>query len=149
MSKSMEVPIAPDTFESVVHSVVVHASLAVTYERWNKVEDYPSFMEGVREIRWLDEKRFNLQSEFGGSLFESVCEVVLRIPERRIAWRTLSGPDSSGVVCFERSKDGHTEVTLKMRFNPADGWEQVDEVRARLTRNLNRFKTLVEQGASR
>ena len=115
----------------------------VVYERWNRVEDYPAFMEGVQEIQWLDEKRFILKSEFAGTVFESVCEVVLRIPAKRLAWRTLSGPDSSGVVCFEPVGEG-TAVTLKLRYNPGDGWSDESVVKARLERNLERFKKLVE-----
>src|SRR5436309_10525680 len=101
-------------------------------------------MEGVNEIRWLYEKRFVLISEFGGSLFESLCEVVLRIPGKRIAWRTLTGTDSSGVVCFESVGTGGVEVTLKMRYNPNDGWSDEKEIKARISRNLARFKKLVE-----
>jgi uncharacterized membrane protein len=130
--------------KAVEHSVTIGANAQVVYERWDRGEEFPSFMEGVKEIRWLDEKRFVLISEFGGSLFESLCEVVLRIPGKRIAWRTLTGTDSSGVVCFESVGTGGVEVTLKMRYNPNDGWSDEKEIKARISRNLARFKKLVE-----
>jgi uncharacterized membrane protein len=126
------------------HTVTVNANIQVVYERWSRMEEFPSFMEGVKEIRWLDEKRFSLISEFGGSLFESLCEVVLRIPGRRIAWRTLTGADSSGVVCFESAGTNAVDVTLKMRYNPNDGWNDEAVLKARIERNLGRFKKLVE-----
>ena len=105
-------------------------------------------MEGVREIRWLDEKRFSLKSENDGELFHSLCELTLRIPERRMAWRTLEGPDSSGVACFQNTGGGTTELTLKMRYNPESGWHNIKEVEERLQRNLGRFRDLVESGRS-
>ena len=103
-------------------------------------------MEGVREIRRLDEKRFSLKSENGGEYFLSICEITLRIPDRRMAWRTLEGPDSSGVACFQNAGGGFTEVTLKMRYNSESGWKDRVQVEERLRRNLDRFKSLVESG---
>jgi len=129
-------------------TVTVQAPIGVVFERWSRVEDFPSFMEGVREIRWLDEKRFSLKSENGGQYFHSTCELTLRIPERRMAWRTLEGPDSSGVACFQNAGGGWTEVTLKMRYNPVSGWQDRQQVEDRLRRNLDRFKEFVEKGQS-
>ena len=105
-------------------------------------------MEGVREIRWLDEKKFSLKSENDGEFYHSLCELTLRIPERRMAWRTLEGPDCSGVTCFQLAPGGCTEVTLKMRYNPETGWHNRKQVEERLQRNMNRFKELVEAGRS-
>lgn len=137
-----------DSIVSLEHTVVVAATVGVVFERWDRAEDFPKFMEGVREIYWLDEKRFSLKSESGGTLFESICEVVLRIPGKRLAWRTLSGPDSSGVACFEKSGADCTEVTLKMRFDPETGWQDREEVELRMRRNLERFKELLETAAA-
>ena len=137
-------PHDPQVF--VQYTVLVEAPIKAVYDRWNRVEEFPSFMEGVREIAWLDERRFSLKSEHEGKHFLSICEIALRIPERRMAWRTLEGPDSSGVACFQNVGAGRTEVTLKMRYNPNDGWQNTAEVEARLRRNLDRFKALVESG---
>lgn len=129
-------------------TVTIHASIADVFARWTRVEDFPSFMEGVREICWLDDQRFSLKSENDGQTFLSICQLTLRIPERRMAWRTLEGPDSSGVACFQNAGGGRTEVTLKMRYNPDDGWQNREQVTSRLQRNLQRFKDLVEGGRS-
>ena len=136
---------APDERHvALQRSVLIEASVAEVYARWDRLEELPQFMEGVREIAWLDARRFSLKSEHEGQYFLSICEIALRIPERRIAWRTLEGPDSSGVACFQNAGGGRTEVTLKMRYNPADGWQNTELVEARLQRNLERFKALVE-----
>ena len=132
-------------FTSIERSVLVEASIQKVYEAWSRFEDFPQFMEGVVEMRRVDERRFVLISESGGKTYESTCDIVLSIPQRRLAWRTVSGPDSSGVACFEVAKSGGTEVTLKMRYNPADGWQDEEEVTTRLERNLGRFKDRVEK----
>lgn len=142
-----DTPPPHDPHVFVQYAVLIEAPIQAVYERWNRVEEFPSFMEGVREIAWLDERRFSLKSEHEGQHFLSICEIALRIPERRMAWRTLEGPDSSGVACFQNVGGGRTEVTLKMRYNPDDGWQNTAEVEARLRRNLDRFKALLETGS--
>ena len=131
-------------FVSIDCSVVIQAPIAEVFDRWCRVEDFPTFMEGVREIRWLDDKKFSLKSENDGQFYLSLCELTLRIPERRMAWRTLEGPDCSGVACFQNAGGGCTEVTLKMRYNPETGWHNRIQVEQRLGRNMKRFKDLVE-----
>jgi hypothetical protein len=137
----------PSSFISVEHTVTIAAPIGDVFERWQRIEDYARFMEGVREISWLDEKRFRLQSESGGELYESICEMVLKIPEKRLAWRTLSGADSSGAACFERAHDGGTTMTLKMRSDSGSGWQDSAQVAERLRGNLERFKALMEAEA--
>jgi uncharacterized membrane protein len=138
------IPPAPNPFISIDCTVLIDAPISEVFEHWNRVEAFPTFMEGVREIRWLDEKKFSLKSENDGQYFHSLCELTLRIPERRMAWRTLEGPDCSGVACFQLAGGGRTEVTLKMRYNPDTGWQNREQVEQRLGRNLSRFKALVE-----
>jgi uncharacterized membrane protein len=64
---------------------------------------------------------------------------VLRIPERRIAWRSTSDGFMSGVVSFEPRSNEETEVTLKIRsiFDPP-------RLARRLEEYLGNFKRLVE-----
>jgi uncharacterized membrane protein len=143
-----QIPQAPNSFISVDSTVTIDAPITEVFERWCRVEDFPNFMEGVREIRWLDEKKFSLKSENDGEFYHSLCELTLRIPERRMAWRTLEGPDCSGVTCFQMANGGRTEVTLKMRYNPETGWHNRQQVEDRLKRNMSRFKALVEGAKS-
>ncbi len=135
-------------FIAIHQMVLVRAPISEVFERWCRLEDFPSFMEGVREIRWLDDRRFSLKSENDGQFFHSTCELTLRIPDRRMAWRTIEGPDSAGVACFQNAGGGWTEVTLKMRYDSKGGWRNRHQVEGRMRRNLNRFKELVEGGKS-
>jgi len=143
MSKRPSSAVWETKHATATSTVRVGATVDVVFARWNRMEEFPSFMEGVLEIRRLNEKQFILKSESGGEFFESLCEIVLMIPQKRLAWRTLSGPESSGVVCFERAKEG-TEVTLKMRYDSESGWNNQEQVKSRMQGNLERFKALVE-----
>ena len=47
-----QIPSAPNPFVSVDCTVSIQAPITEVFERWSRVEDFPTFMEGVREIRW-------------------------------------------------------------------------------------------------
>jgi hypothetical protein len=57
----------PPTFISVEHTVTIAAPISDVFERWQRIEDYPRFMEGVREISWLDESAFGCAPNRAGS----------------------------------------------------------------------------------
>ena len=46
---------------------------------------------------------------------KGVFHIILQIPGRRIAWRSVSDGFMSGVVSFEPRSQEETEVTLKIR----------------------------------
>ncbi len=132
--------------ESVEHTTLVHASASVVYTIWRRFENFPHFMEGVVAMEPLEGRKFLLRVENGGHTFESVCEIILDVPERRLAWRTLVGADSSGVVRFEFQGRDCTRVTLLIKYDPEHGWSDREQVVTRTMQNLERFKELVESG---
>jgi uncharacterized membrane protein len=131
--------------KSVEESIHVKASATVAFREWRNFENFPSFMEGVDSIERLEGPFFLLRSENAGIHYESLCEIILEIPDRRIAWRTLSGASSMGVVRFEFQSGPSTLITLVMHYEPEDGWQSHEQVVTRLRTNLRRFKDLVER----
>lgn len=71
---------------------------------------------------------------------------MLESPQRRVAWRTTSGGESSGVVSFEPEADGRTEIRFKMLYDAHGGWSDPAALSERLESNLENFKKLVEPG---
>jgi uncharacterized membrane protein len=100
------------TFDSVGASIIVDAPAADVYSHWIHVEEFPKFMGPVREIRRLEGDRFYWRVERSGREFESVSQIVLLIPNRRMAWRTVSGAESSGVVGFDPMAERKTLVSF-------------------------------------
>ena len=131
--------------EDVEKSIVVDAPVAPVYEQWTRIEEFPRFMQALKEVRRTGENQFLWRGEIHGQEFESATEVALQIPEHRLAWRSLSGPDSSGVVCFEPHAENQTLVTLKMKYLPDSGWQEPGELARRLEESLRRFKILMEE----
>ncbi len=133
---------------SIDRSIVVAAPLAQAFDLWAHVEGWPLFLKALRDVRRIDEKKmFHFKSEREG--IESEAEISLLIPEQRVAWRTLSGVESAGVVCLESLPDGQTQVSLKMIYAPDVGWHHPDALGRRLEFHLACFKEFIEQRPDR
>ena len=123
--------------------VVVKAPLNRVYDQWSRIEDLPKFIPPLREVRKIDDTHFSYTWHPNGDDQHGVFHIVLQIPGRRIAWRSMSNNFLSGVVYFEARSERETEVTLKIRsiFDPRSLSRRVEEY-------LGNFKRLVEQEKS-
>src|SRR5258707_11525735 len=86
-------------------SIVVKAPIANVYKRWLAFEDYPKFITAIKRVRRLDANHFVASLGFNGKQYDTTLEMILRVPERRLAWRTLAdhrAPDhfAAGVGFF-------------------------------------------------
>jgi uncharacterized membrane protein len=132
--------------ESVDKFIVVNAPAGCAYQLWADFENFPKFMKSLREVRRIDEKRYYIRSERRGTEYGIIVEISLQIPGRRIAWRTTSGEESSGVVSFEAEADGRTKVLFEMLYDSRAGWRDTVALSERLQSNLENFKKLIETG---
>jgi uncharacterized membrane protein len=133
---------APAAMNAARHFVLVKAPVDRVYERWSRLEDLPKFITPLREVRRIDDAHFSFTWHPDGSDQKGVFHIILQIPSRRIAWRTMSSGFMSGVVSFEPRSQEETEVTLKIRsiFDPPSLSHRVEEY-------LGNFKRLVESEA--
>jgi len=124
--------------------VVVKAPLNRVYEQWSRFEDLPKFIPSLRGVRRIDDTHFSYLWHPNGEDKQGIFQIVLQIPGRRIAWRTVSNGFMSGVVSFEPRSEQETEVILKIRsiFDPANLSPRVEEY-------LGNFKRLVERAEDR
>ena len=123
------------------HLVVVKAPVDRVYEQWSRLEDLPKFVTLLRKVQRIDETHFSYSWHPDGSDQKGVFHIILQVPSRRIAWRSMSNGFMSGVVSFEPRSQEETEVTLKIRsiFDPPSLSQRVEEY-------LGNFKRLVENG---
>jgi uncharacterized membrane protein len=124
-------------------SIVVKAPVAVVYKRWLAFEDYPKFITAIKRVRKLDENHFSASLAFKGKQHEAMLEIMMRVSERRLAWRTVSNGDAldhlaTGVVSFASRPDGTTCVTFKLSSSFGGA------VSRRVDRYLHNFKRLIE-----
>jgi len=125
-------------------SIVVNAPVAAVYKRWLEFEDYPKFIDVIKGVRRLDANHFVASLAFNRKQYETMLEVLLRVPERRLAWRTMADHNhrSTGVVSFVSRPDQSTCVTLKLTSSFRGA------VSRRVDRYLQNFKRIIEQGES-
>src|SRR6266516_1915122 len=130
---------APIEMNAARHSVVVKASIGQVYERWSRFEDLSKFITPLRNIQRIDDAHFSYIWHPYGTEQRGVFHILLRVPERRIAWRSTSDGFMSGVVFFEPRSSEDTVVTLKIRsvFDPPNLFR-------RLEKYLDKFKPLGE-----
>jgi uncharacterized membrane protein len=124
-------------------SIVVKAPVTAVYQRWLAFEDYPKFITAIKRVRRVDQNHFAASLAFNGKQHEATLEMMLRVPERRLAWRTLAdrhAPDhfAAGVVSFASLFDQSTCVTLKLTSSFGGA------VSSRIDKYLHNFKKLVE-----
>jgi uncharacterized membrane protein len=129
----------PAATNAARYFVIVKAPVDRVYEQWSRLEDLPKFITLLREVRRIDDTHFSYAWHPHGSHQRGVFHIILQIPGRRIAWRTMSNGFMSGVVSFEPCSPEETEVTLKIRsiFDPPSLSHRLEEY-------LGNFKRLVE-----
>jgi uncharacterized membrane protein len=141
----MQNPREPRTIDAAEGSIMVNAPVAAVYERWLAFDDYPRFITVFKSVRKLDANHFVAALAFNGTQYETVLEVMMRVPERRLAWRTIAERRSArdhlaaGVVSFASVPDQGTCITLKLTSSFGGA------VSHRINKYLQNFKRLVEE----
>ena len=133
---------------SVVESIDVNVPVSTAYNQWTQFEEFPRFMEGVEEIRQIDDTHLHWVAEFGGSRHEWEAEITEQKPDERVAWRNVDGKDNAGVVTFHRIDDETTRVMVQMDFVPEGLKEKLGDALGapdrRVKADLERFKEMIE-----
>jgi uncharacterized membrane protein len=129
-------------------SIEVEVPVRTAYDQWTQFEQFPNFMEGVTEVRQIDDRRLFWRADIGGK--EKTWEAIIdeQIPDARIAWHATTGARNAGVVTFHRLDDRKCKVMLQLDYDPEGFTENVGDVlgvaSARITGDLNRFKEFIE-----
>lgn len=128
--------------------IVVNVPVSVAYDQWTQFESFPEFMDGVKEVVQLDEKRLRWRAEVAGKDQEWEAEITDQVPDRHIAWRSVAGAMNAGSVIFQPAGDGQTKVALQLTYEPDEAVEKVGDalgvVERRVSGDLERFKKFVE-----
>jgi uncharacterized membrane protein len=133
---------------SIEQSIEVQVPVRTAYNQWTQFEDFPNFMEGVKEIRQIDDVSLHWTVEIAGQVREFDAKITEQNPDERIAWTTIDGPHQAGVVTFHRLGDNQTKVMLQMEYEPEGIVEKagaaIGVVNGRVKGDLARFKSFIE-----
>jgi len=129
-------------------SIDINVPVRTAYNQWTQFEDFPRFMEGIKEVQQLDNKRLHWRAEVAGKDKEWDAEISEQTPDRRIAWHSTSGIRNAGQVSFQPIQDNRTRVTLLMDYEPEGTMEKAGDalgvVSGRVQGDLERFKEFIE-----
>ena len=125
-------------------SIVVNAPVRNVYRGWLAFEDYPKFITAIKRVRKLDANHFVASLGFNGKEYDTTLEMMLRVQDRRLAWRTISDGHApahfaTGVVSFVPQPVRRTRITLKLASSFGGA------VSRRVDKYLRNFKKLIEQ----
>ena len=134
---------------NIEQSIDVNVPVSTAYNQWTQFEEFPRFMEGVVEVRQLDDRRLVWRAEIGGKEKTWEAEITEQIPDARVAWKSTGGAKNAGVVTFHRIEPERTRVMLQLDYDPEGAIENVGDALgvagARVRGDLGRFKEFIEQ----
>ena len=133
---------------TVEQSIDVDVPVRVAYDQWTQFESFPSFMDGVEEVRQIDDTHLHWRAEVAGHEVEWDAIITEQIPDERVAWKATDGKANAGVVTFHRLSDSSSRVMVQIDHEAEGVMEKVGSLLGADTRevknSLQRFKDLVE-----
>ena len=119
------------------------------YNQWTQFEDFPNFMEDVKEVRQLDDTHLYWKASVAGKEKEWNSEITEQVPDQVIAWRSTSGAPNAGTVRFEPISADRTRVRLEMAYEPETAVEKAGDALGVLSRKVEKtvddFKDFIEK----
>jgi uncharacterized membrane protein len=137
----------------VQKTINISAPIDEVYRFWHNFENFPLFMDHVKEVVVQNGVSTWKVAGPAGSSIEFQAHITRDVPNESIAWETI--PDSqihhAGVVHFEQNWDGGTRLTVQMTYMPPAGvvGHKVAELfgvdpRQAMQDDLSRLKVLLE-----
>ena len=140
--------------EQVTKSIIVKADPHRAFELWSNFENFPHFMDHVKEVRKAGDK--SSEWTVSGVLGQDItwtAEMTRLEENKRIGWSTKDRKGSvttSGQVTFNPLPEGQTEVTVVMSYSAPGGTAGKTVARLlanpgkRLEEDLRNFKSFAE-----
>jgi uncharacterized membrane protein len=133
---------------TIEKSIEVNVPVHTAYNQWTQFEEFPHFMEGVKQVTQLDDTHLHWKAEIAGKEKEWDAEITEQTPDQRIAWTSRGGAVNDGIVMFQPLADARSKICLQVAYLPEGFVENVgDELGAvslRVQGDLERFKAFIE-----
>ena len=134
---------------TIEKSIEVNVPVRTAYNQWTQFEEFPRFMEGVKEVTQLDATHLHWKAAIAGQDKEWDAEITEQTPDQRVAWTSRGGTINGGVVTFHRLSDARSKVMLQLEYAPQGLVENVGDalgvVSSRVQGDLKRFKEFIEK----
>ena len=129
--------------------IEVEVPVRTAYNQWTQFEEFPRFMEGVKEVQQMGDERLHWVAEVGGEQKEWYARITRQVPDNVLAWESEGGVMNNGTVIFKPIDTGKTQIELHMDYEPEGFKEKAGDVLGVVSRkvegDLKRFKEFVEE----
>ena len=129
-------------------TIDVNRPLRTVYNQWTQFEDFPQFMDGVVEVKQLDNETIGWRAKVAGVERTWQSRIVEQDPDRAIAWISTEGTRNDGRVTFEALGPSTTRVHLALDLDPQDFVERAGQalgfVGRKAQTDLERFREFIE-----
>jgi uncharacterized membrane protein len=133
---------------TVSETIDIAVPVRTAYDQWTQFEEFPSFMEDIREVRQLDATHLHWVAELGGRFEEWDAVITEQRPDECVAWRSTGGRRNAGVVRFAALGPELTRVTVELEHETDGVIEAVGSAVGaddrRVRRDLERFRDTIE-----
>lgn len=140
----------------VQKTITVAAPVEEVFQFWSQLENFPRFMEHVREVRdnGHGQSHWTVTGPAGTPASFDVI-VTKAVPNAVLAWKTVPGAvlQHAGIIRFEPEGPEATRLHFRMSYNPPAGaiGHAIaacfgGDPKQALDEDLVRFKSLIEQG---
>src|SRR2546429_8935253 len=128
----------------------VGVPLEKAYKTWTQFEEFPKFMHRVLDVDQEEDNKIHWREKIWFSTREWDGEITDKRQNDRIAWKSVSGTQHSGVISFHRLDKNLTRVLVTVDFVPSGMIEKMASgmrfVKRAVEADLARFKAYVEFG---
>ena len=134
---------------TIEKSIEVNVPEYTAYAQWMKFEEFPQFMEGVKEVSRLDGKRFHWKAEIAGQEREWDSEITEQAADQRLAWASRGTAIKGWTVTFQPLSSAKSKIMLHVEYDSQgsaeDAGAALGTVSQRVQGDLERFKALIEK----
>jgi uncharacterized membrane protein len=139
----------------VEESVTLNRPIAEVYRFWRNLENLPRFMQHLESVAMREAGVSHWVARGpAGMKVEWDARIINEIDNKLIGWQSLEGSmvSTAGSVNFDETEHG-TRVRVHLQYSPPGGklgaavaWLFGEEPNLQVREDLQRFKTLMEQG---
>ncbi|HVU74520.1 MAG TPA: SRPBCC family protein [Mycobacteriales bacterium] len=134
---------------TIEESIDVDVPIRTAYDQWTQFETFPQFMEGVDEVKQLDDRHTHWKTTIAGATREFDAEITEQNPDERVAWKATDGTSNAGAVTFHQLDKSKTRIMVQIDWEAESLTEKAgaaigaDDRRVKL--DLKRFKEFIEE----
>ena len=112
---------------TIEKSIEVNVPVRTAYNQWTQFEEFPKFMDGVREVRQIDNTHLHWEAQIAGKAKRWDAVITEQRPDERVAWKSIDGARNAGVVTFLRLSDQKSKIMLQMDYEPEGALETIGD----------------------